>query len=104
MATRRANEVSWPAAHPDPNTGETQIVNMPCGHTLASVCPPCAERKRKLRATQCREGWHLDQEPVITRADPDAEQRFWMEKRAEVQAWADEAEAAGEDASELREL
>ncbi|WP_308206847.1 replication initiator [Actinoallomurus rhizosphaericola] len=85
-------------------TGETAIVNMPCGHTLASVCPPCAERKRKLRATQCREGWHLEAEPVIERADPDDEQRFWMEKRAEVQAWAERAEAAGEDSSEWREL
>ncbi|WP_308209050.1 replication initiator [Actinoallomurus purpureus] len=85
-------------------TGETEIVSMPCGHTLASVCPPCAERKRKLRATQCREGWHLDVEPVIERADPDAEQRFWMEKRAEVQAWAEQAEAVGEDAGEWREL
>ncbi|MEV5709929.1 replication initiator [Actinoallomurus sp. NPDC052274] len=85
-------------------TGETAIVNMPCGHTLASVCPPCAERKRKLRATQCREGWHLESEPVIERADPDDEQRFWMKKRAEVQGWADRAEAAGEDASEWREL
>jgi hypothetical protein len=88
----------------DLKTGETEIVNMPCGHTLASVCPPCAERKRKLRATQCREGWHLEEEPIIVRADPDAEQRFWMEKRAEVQHQAEQVEAAGEDASELREL
>ena len=56
-------------------TGQTEIVNLPCGHTLASVCPPCAERKRKIRATQCREGWHLEEEPVIIRADPDVEQR-----------------------------
>src|SRR5947209_16419004 len=88
----------------DLTTGESQIINMPCGHTLASVCPPCAERKRKLRATQCREGWHLEVEPVIERADPDVEQRFWMEKRAEVQDQAERAEAAGEDSTELREL
>ena len=88
----------------DLTTGESQIVNMPCGHTLASVCPPCAERKRKLRATQCREGWHLEEEPVIVRADPDEEQRFWMEKRAEAQHQAEQSEAAGQDASELREL
>jgi hypothetical protein len=85
-------------------TGETEIVNMPCGHTLVSVCPPCAERKRKLRATQCREGWHLEEEPVIVRADPDEEQRFWMEKRAEIEHQAEQVEAAGGDASELREL
>jgi hypothetical protein len=88
----------------DLTTGESQIINMPCGHTLASVCPPCAERKRKLRATQCREGWHLEEEPIIVRADPDEEQRFWMEKRAEIEHQAEQTEAAGDDASELREL
>jgi hypothetical protein len=85
-------------------TGQTEIVNLPCGHTLASVCPPCAERKRKIRATQCREGWHLETEPSIVRADPDVEQRWWMEKRAEVQVQAEQAESAGQDATELREL
>ena len=88
----------------DLETGETDTIAMDCGHTLASTCPPCAERKRKIRATQCREGWHLEDEPVIVRADPDVEQRWWMEKRTEVQAQAERAETAGEDASELREL
>ena len=50
------------------DTGHVEQVLIPCGHTLASVCPPCAERARILRAAQCREGWHLDHEPVI---DPD---------------------------------
>ena len=43
------------------DTGHVEQVLIPCGHTLASVCPSCAERARILRATQCREGWHLDQ-------------------------------------------
>ena len=42
----------------------TQVL-VPCGHTLASVCPSCAERARTLRAAQCREGWHLEDEPDI---------------------------------------
>ena len=50
------------------DTGHVEQVLIPCGHTLASVCPSCAERARILRAAQCREGWHLDHEPVI---DPD---------------------------------
>ena len=50
------------------DTGHVEQVLIPCGHTLASVCPSCAERARILRAAQCREGWHLDREPVI---DPD---------------------------------
>jgi hypothetical protein len=74
---------------------------IPCGHTLASVCPPCAERNRKLRATQCREGWHLDQEPVIERADADEEQRMWVELRAQAQAMRDQAEQSGQSVTDL---
>ena len=50
------------------DTGEADTVLVPCGHTLAHVCPSCAERARTLRAAQCREGWHLEDEPAI---DPD---------------------------------
>ena len=50
----------------DLDTGQTEQVLVPCGHTLAAVCPSCAERARALRAAQCREGWHLDTEPVVT--------------------------------------
>ena len=28
-----------------------------------SQCPPCAQKNRRLRMQQCREGWHLDAEP-----------------------------------------
>ena len=68
------------------DTGHVEQVLIPCGHTLASVCPSCAERARILRAAQCREGWHLDHEPVI---DPDPateEQRALVTDRAEAQA------------------
>ena len=67
------------------DTGHIEQVLIPCGHTLASVCPPCAERARILRAAQCREGWHLDREPVI---DPDPateDQRALVTDRAEAQ-------------------
>ena len=53
-------------------TGETEQVLVPCGHTLASVCPACAERAKNLRAAQCREGWHLDREPDL---EPDPRHR-----------------------------
>ena len=59
---------------------------------------------RTLRAAQCREGWHLEAEPVI---DPDPateDQRWWVEKRAEAQAMRDQADADGEDVSDLDEL
>ncbi|TYC08393.1 replication initiation protein [Actinomadura syzygii] len=84
-----------PMRRVDLTTGTGEIVYVPCGHTLASVCPSCAERKRKLRAVQCAQGWHLTQEPIITRADPDAEQRAWMELRAHAAAARDRAGEVG---------
>jgi hypothetical protein len=48
----------------DTTTGESRVVPIPCGATLASSCPPCAERNRKLRIQQCREGWHLSEDPI----------------------------------------
>jgi hypothetical protein len=88
----------------DLDTGHVGQVLVPCGHTLATVCPSCAERAKTLRAAQCREGWHLDTEPVITPDDPDDVQRMWVEHRAETQQHRDHADAAGQDIGELDEL
>lgn len=44
----------------DTTTGETSVVPIPCGSTQSRKCPPCAERARRLRMQQCREGWHRD--------------------------------------------
>ena len=85
------------------DTGHVEQVLIPCGHTLASVCPSCAERARILRAAQCREGWHLDREPVI---DPDPateEQRELITDRAEAQEARDLLASAGLDTSDLDE-
>ena len=85
------------------DTGHVEQVLIPCGHTLASVCPSCAERARILRAAQCREGWHLDQEPVI---DPDPateEQRELITDRAEAQEARDLLASEGLDIGELDE-
>ena len=97
-----------PMRRTDLASGDSEMVYLPCGHTLGSVCPPCAERTRTLRAQQCREGWHLEQEPVIERADPDEEQRFWGALRAQAQAHRDQTAAAGGDVADwdtaLREI
>ena len=85
------------------DTGHVEQVLIPCGHTLAAVCPSCAERARILRAAQCREGWHLDHEPVI---DPDpatADQRGAVSDRAEAQADRDALAGEGLDTSDLDE-
>ena len=86
------------------DTGQAEPVLVPCGHTLASTCPSCAQRAKTLRAAQCREGWHLDTEPVIEPDDPDDEQRYWIETRADYQAARDRAEGARHDVTELDEL
>ena len=78
------------------DTGEIDTVLVPCGHTLASVCPACAERARSLRAAQCREGWHLEDEPDITPDPATEDQQWWIEKRAEAQQLRDQAAAAGQ--------
>ena len=85
------------------DTGHVEQVLIPCGHTLAAVCPSCAERARILRAAQCREGWHLDHEPVI---DPDPateDQRGAVSDRAEAQADRDALAGEGLDTSDLDE-
>ena len=85
------------------DTGHVEQVLIPCGHTLASVCPSCAERARILRAAQCREGWHLDHEPVI---DPDPateDQRALVTDRAETQEGRDLLASEGLDTDELDE-
>jgi hypothetical protein len=88
----------------DLDTGQVEQVLVPCGHTLASVCPSCAKRAKVLRAAQCREGWHLDTEPAITSDKPDDEQRMWVERRAETQRNRDQADVAGDDTDEMDEL
>jgi len=88
----------------DTVTSQTEQVMKPCGATLASICPPCAERARSLRATQCREGWHLEDEPDAGPPAPDKTQEYWLTLRAEAQVCRDRAESHGEDTGDLDEL
>ncbi|WP_433540705.1 replication initiator [Streptosporangium sandarakinum] len=76
-------------------TGREETFDIPCGATQEAKCPPCAKRNRYLRMAQCREGWHLEAEPV-TDPDPATEDQRWLiEFRADVQAKRDEAERDG---------
>lgn len=54
----------------DTDTGRTDNINVPCGARLASQCKPCAERNRRLRIQQIREGWHLAEEPMVAPERP----------------------------------
>ena len=81
----------------DTVTGQCETIMIPCGATLASICPPCAERAKSLRISQCREGWHLEDEPDPGPAAPDQTQEYWLTLRAEAQVQRDRAEARDED-------
>jgi hypothetical protein len=86
------------------DTGEVDTVLVPCGNTLASVCPACAERAKTLRAAQCREGWHLEDEPDL-QADPATDdQKWWITQRAEAQQARDQTAATGQDTTDFDEL
>jgi len=83
------------------DTGQTEQVIVPCGSTLDSVCPACAERCKSLRVQQCRDGWHLEDEPVSPPPRPDDWQSWLLEKRAETQQQRDQAAPVGEDTTGL---
>src|SRR6516165_4038972 len=74
------------------DTGEVEQVLVPCGNTLASSCPACAERAKTLRAAQCRDGWHLENEPPDDPAPATDDQHGWIILRAEAQKDRDQAE------------
>src|SRR5690625_1440717 len=61
----------------DTMTGDVRVVAVPCGSTRAKVCPSCAEKARQARYWQCREGWHLtddpEPEPTTDAADDDSD-------------------------------
>ncbi|WIY02802.1 replication initiator protein [Amycolatopsis mongoliensis] len=88
----------------DTETGEVRYVPVPCGSTVESVCLPCARKAKALRQTQCREGWHLTEEPVITREKPSETQTELLTYRADLAAHYRDVVAAGDEteAEELR--
>ncbi|WP_310961565.1 replication initiator [Nocardioides terrisoli] len=71
----------------DTHTGETRTVAIPCGATKASKCAPCADKARRLRMQQCREGWHRIDEPE--HHDDDTEQPDERDVGAEGEAHGD---------------
>jgi hypothetical protein len=86
------------------DTGQVDQQIIPCGSTLEATCPACAKRARNLRAEQCGDGWHLEDEPDPQQADPDETQEYWLTLRAEAQVRRDKAEACGDDTTGLDEL
>jgi hypothetical protein len=81
----------------DTTTGRVEVVPVPCGSTREDQCLPCAEKARRLRMAQCREGWHLDTEPVITRATPSEDHKALMAARADLLAAYTECKTNGDE-------
>jgi hypothetical protein len=75
----------------DRETGASTLVPIPCGSTRETVCKPCADKARRLRVHQCREGWHLTEDPPVKpRRVPDADPSPWDLDAAR---WADDGGA-----------
>src|SRR5262245_26787640 len=77
VAVREAALAAGVCAHPviarvtDVESGELRVVPISCGTTREDRCPSCADRAKRLRIQQCREGWHLDTEPEHQEPDTD---------------------------------
>jgi hypothetical protein len=85
----------------DLDTGELRHVAVPCGSTVESVCGPCARKARALRIVQCREGWHLVNEPDFTPDEPSEDHTALLTLRADLVAAYRQADGA--DADDVRE-
>jgi hypothetical protein len=77
-------------------TGETEILEVPCGARLASRCAPCAERNRRLRIQQIRDGWHLNEEPIPAPRNGTHSERALVALRADLEWQRAAAEHAGQ--------
>lgn len=83
----------------DTTTGRIDIVPVPCGSTREDQCRSCADRARRLRMAPCREGWHLETEPVTDRATPSGDHTALMATRADLLAAYTECRKAGDEGS-----
>jgi hypothetical protein len=100
------------AAGPTPGPAATQVLVMPIiwvrgwpvTDTASTTRTTRAERAKTLRAAQCREGWHLEDEPAITPDPATDDQKWWIETRAEAQQLRDQAAASGQETADFDEL
>jgi len=81
----------------DTTTGRVEVVPVPCGSTRDDQCPPCADKARRLRMAQCRQGWHLETEPVTERAKPTEDHKELMAARADLATAYAQCQASGDD-------
>ncbi|GAA3752613.1 hypothetical protein GCM10022225_41420 [Plantactinospora mayteni] len=80
----------------DLNTGQTEVIDLPCGATREDKCPACAKKNRRLRQAQIREGWHRSDEPLPGPEPATEEQKALVVLRAHLEYGRDEAARASE--------
>ncbi|WP_243710383.1 replication initiator, partial [Micromonospora sp. KC213] len=80
----------------DLHTGQTEVIDLPCGSTRDDKCPPCAKRARRLRQTQIREGWHRTDEPAPAPEPATEAQRELILLRAHLEFARDDAQRAAQ--------
>src|SRR5205814_6458856 len=66
-------------------TGQTEVIDLPCGATREDKCPACAKRAKRLRQAQIREGWHRTDEPTTAPAPATEAQRALLTLRAHLE-------------------
>src|SRR5699024_4472890 len=81
----------------DQHTGDVAHIPVPCGATQSSVCASCADKARRLRIHQARDGWHLTEEPTIDTAEPTAQQRAALGQLADMTEARAQALAVGDE-------
>ncbi|KAA1020246.1 replication initiator protein [Pseudonocardia sp. EV170527-09] len=89
----------------DLTSGRVDVVPVPCGSTREDQCRPCSDKARRLRMVQCREGWHLEDEPITAPAAPSEAQKELMATRADLHMAYTAAREDGDDeeCEEIRE-
>ncbi|WP_213003227.1 replication initiator [Winogradskya consettensis] len=80
----------------DLTTGQTELIDLPCGATLEGKCPPCAKRSRHYRQVQIREGWHRTDEPLPPPAAATEDQKALISLRAHFEFYRAQAERNAE--------
>jgi hypothetical protein len=76
----------------DLTTGQTEVIDLPCGATLEAKCPSCAKRARRLRQIQIREGWHRTDEPLPPPTPATDHQKALISLRAHFEFYRAQAE------------
>jgi hypothetical protein len=80
----------------DLGTGQTEVIDLPCGATREDKCPACAQRAKRLRQAQIREGWHRTDEPHPAPPATSEGQRALLVLRAHLEFERAGAERAAE--------